>query len=178
MNLALIGYRGTGKSTIARQLALALGWDWVDTDAQIEHRAGKSIQVIFAEDGEQAFRERECQVVAELAERERCVLALGGGAVLRPQTRTVLARRAKAIWLRARPETLWARISADPSTSARRPNLTGGGLAEIEELLSERTPIYQACAELVIDTDDRSPAEIVDEILRSPLLAELRDQAS
>ncbi len=84
MNIALIGYRGTGKSEVARQLALRLGWDWVDADVEVELKAGKSIAAIFADDGEPAFRELEAAVLAELVQRDRAVLALGGGVVLRP----------------------------------------------------------------------------------------------
>ena len=84
MNLVLIGYRGTGKSHVARVLSERTGWPWIDADDQIEARAGKSIAQIFADDGEEAFRDWESQVVADLAQRDRCVLALGGGGVPRP----------------------------------------------------------------------------------------------
>jgi shikimate kinase len=75
----LIGYRGTGKSTVARELAARLGWDWVDADDLIEQRAGKSIAAIFSDDGETAFRDLESDVVNELCGRQRTIVALGGG---------------------------------------------------------------------------------------------------
>jgi shikimate kinase len=90
MNIALIGYRGTGKTTVAQQLALRLGWDWVDADVELELRAGKSIAAIFADDGEPAFRDVETIVLSDVIRRDRTVLALGGGVVLRPENRALL----------------------------------------------------------------------------------------
>ncbi len=84
--IALIGYRATGKSTVARLLADALGWQCVDTDDEIQQRAGKTISGIFAEQGEEAFRDLETAVIRENAQRSSCVLTLGGGAVLRRKT--------------------------------------------------------------------------------------------
>jgi len=78
MNLILIGYRGTGKSTVARRLALKLGWDWADADVEVELAAGKSIAAIFEDDGETAFRHLEAHILAELTRRDRLVLAAGG----------------------------------------------------------------------------------------------------
>jgi shikimate kinase len=166
MNLVLIGYRGTGKTTVARQLALRLGWDWVDADVEVELRAGKSIAAIFADDGESTFRALEAAVIAELVERDRTVIAAGGGVVLRADNRAVLARAGRVVWLRAEVPTLVARIAADTTTAVRRPNLTArGGEDEIRTLLAEREPLYRATAHVIIDTDDRSPAEIADEII-------------
>jgi shikimate kinase len=167
MNLLLIGYRGTGKTTLARRLALKLGWPWIDADVELELRAGKSIAAIFADEGEGGFRDLESAVLADLAERQRTVIALGGGVVLRPQNREVLRAAGKVVWLTASPETLWERIAADTTTAARRPNLTaGGGITEITHLLGQRFPFYRECADLEVDTEDKTPAEVVDEILR------------
>jgi shikimate kinase len=165
-SIALIGYRGTGKTTIAQRLATALGWDWVDADVEVELRAGKSIAAIFADDGEPAFRDLESEVVAELCRRTRSVIALGGGAILREENRAAIGGCGAAVWLRASVEAIEQRIAADPATAARRPNLTaGGGRSEIERLLAERTPHYRACATLVVDTEGKDPAEITGEIL-------------
>jgi len=171
MNIVLIGYRGTGKTTVARLLALHLGWDWADSDVEIELRAGRSIAAIFADQGEAAFRELEVQVVAELAGREKTVLALGGGAVVHASTRQLLLqyaalRRASIVWLSAGAETLWQRIAADAVTAERRPNLTTrGGITEITELLGKRAPIYRQCAALEVDTEGKTPADVAAEIL-------------
>jgi shikimate kinase len=166
MNLFLIGYRGTGKTTVAELLAAGLGWPWFDTDAEIEHRAGKSIAEIFAADGEPAFRDCESSVLAELCAGKRQVLALGGGVIVRNQNRELIKSSGKTIWLSADPATLWWRIAADHSTSARRPNLTaGGGLEEIRRILAERLPLYRQSADWVVDTEDKSPADVAAEIL-------------
>ena len=166
LSIALIGYRGTGKTTVARALARALGWDWLDADVEAELVAGLSIAAIFAECGEAAFRDVEASVVEELTRRERTVLALGGGAVLREANRTAIARCGATVWLRASVDSILARLAGDPTTVARRPNLTNaGGRTEIERLLAERTPIYGACATLEVDTEGKTPAEIAGEIV-------------
>ena len=165
MNLYLIGYRGSGKTTVARELAPLLGHRWLDADEELERRAGRTIKQIFAEGGEPAFRELESAVVADLARLDQHILALGGGAVLREANRRAIQGTGKTVWLRARPETLQTRISLDRTTAERRPNLTtGGGLDEIHQLLAVRTPIYQQAADYIVDCDDRSAAEIATEI--------------
>jgi shikimate kinase len=166
MNLFLIGYRGSGKTTVAAALAERLARPWIDADAELEKRAGKSIQQIFDDDGQAAFRELESAVVAELAQLDQHIVALGGGAVLRDENRQALAGRGRIVWLQASPEALLARIEGDPTTAARRPNLTRhGGLAEIRTLLGERIPVYSACADLAIDVEGKSPSEIVNQIV-------------
>lgn len=167
MNIFLIGYRGTGKSTVARLLAQQLGWQMVDADEEIERRAGKAIVQIFEEDGEGVFRDLESHVVFELTQLDRHIIALGGGAVMRKENRLAIAGRGHAIWLQADTETILSRISADSTTAERRPNLTtGGGLTEIEELLAQRELIYRQSADLEVDTEGKMPAEVADEIAR------------
>jgi shikimate kinase len=166
MNLVLIGYRGTGKSTVARHLALALGWEWIDADVEVELAAGKSIAAIFTDDGEVRFRELESAVIADLARRDSIVLAAGGGAVLRPENCLALRSTGRVVWLTARPETIVERLASDPTTRERRPNLTtAGGEAEIRSLLESRRPLYAAAADLTVETDGRTPGEIAQEIL-------------
>jgi len=166
MNLVLIGYRATGKTTLARLLAERLGWEWIDADVEIERRAGKSIARIFAEDGEPAFRNLEAEVIADLCRRERLVLAAGGGAPVRPESRRAMRTCGTVVWLRAQPETIHARMSGDATTTARRPNLTSqGGLEEIVHLLTEREPIYRQSAHLEVDTEGKSPELLAAEIL-------------
>ena len=161
MRIALIGYRGTGKTSVARLLAARLAHDWVDADVEVELRAGKSIAAIFADAGEGAFRDLECAVVADLCRRDNAVLAMGGGAVLRESNREQLRRCDHVVWLQATAASIDQRISGDPTTAERRPNLTNrGGLPEIERLLAEREPIYRACATLEVDTEGKDPAEI------------------
>ncbi|MBI1900176.1 MAG: shikimate kinase [Planctomycetia bacterium] len=166
MNLILIGYRGTGKSTVARLVARRLGWESLDADVEVELRAGKPIAAIFADEGEAAFRDLESAVLQSLSGRDRLVLAAGGGAVLRPENRRLLKRLGKVVWLKADAQTIQERLSADETTAARRPNLTAsGGLAEIVELLERREPLYRETADWKIDTVGRSPGEIAAEIV-------------
>ena len=164
--VTLIGYRATGKTTVARLLAGRLGWDWIDADVEIEKRAGKTIAEIFAEDGESAFREREVEVTRDLCGRTNLVLASGGGAPLRGENREAMKEAGKVVWLQARPETIWRRMCGDTTTQERRPDLTDrGGLAEIVDVLSSREPIYGALADFTIDTEENTVEIVADEIV-------------
>lgn len=143
-----------------------LGWDWVDADVEIELAAGKSIAAIFADDGEQAFRDLEVKVVDELLGRKKSIIACGGGAILRQETRERLKSCRAKVWLKASVKTIQQRISGDQTTANRRPNLTNlDGRNEISEVLAQRTPLYAQCATLEVDTEDKAPAEIAEEIL-------------
>jgi shikimate kinase len=166
MLLTLIGYRATGKTTLANLLAERLHWDWADADAEIERRSGQSIERIFADQGEPAFRDVEVAVIADLCRRERLVLAAGGGAPLRPENRRAIRAAGKIVWLCARPETILARMTADPATFSQRPSLTcRPPLDEIRHLLEIRTPVYQELADLVLDTEGKPPADLAAEII-------------
>jgi shikimate kinase len=166
MNLALIGYRGTGKTTVAQALAKHLAWPVVDLDVELERRAGKTISQIFADSGEGAFRELEALLVAEYCAGMQQILSLGGGAVLRAENRAAIRGGCRTAWLTASPETIYQRISTDPTTGARRPNLTAqGGLAEIVAVLAAREDFYRECADCIVATEGRSPDSIAEEIL-------------
>ena len=165
MNIILIGYRATGKSTLARLLAEKLGWDWIDADVEIVARAGKSIARIFAEDGEPAFRDLEAEVIADLCRRRRLVLAAGGGAPLRPASRQAMRQSGQVVWLKASPETIQTRMAGDATTPGFRPSLTNkSAMDEIIHLLAQREPVYRESAHWVIDTEGKSPETIADEI--------------
>jgi shikimate kinase len=177
MNLILIGYRATGKTTLARLLAERLGWEWIDADVEIERRAGKAIAAIFAEDGEPAFRDLEAEVIADLCGRERLVLAAGGGAPLREESRQAMRRSGRVVWLLAEPETILARMTGDATTAQRRPDLTDRGpLDEIVHLLEQREPIYRESAHLEVDTEGKTPERLTTEILER--LQSTRDDGS
>jgi shikimate kinase len=164
--LSLIGYRATGKTTLAKLVADRLGWEWADADVEIERRLGKPIGRIFAEQGEPAFRDAEARAIAELCRRDRLVLAAGGGAPMRPETRRLLRQRGKVVWLTARPETILARMAADPTTPQRRPSLTGKTpLEEIVQLLAVRQAAYREAADLIVDTDQGRPADLAAAII-------------
>ena len=168
MNITLIGYRGSGKSTVARLVADRLGWSWIDADTCLEKQAGHSIREIFASEGEAGFRDRETAVIRELAARQRVVVAAGGGAVLRAENREAIKRSSWVAWLAASPEVIAQRIAYDPTTAERRPPLTGQGvLEEIRELLGQREPLYRQCADWFVETDGRSPAEIAELIVQA-----------
>lgn len=160
----LIGYRGTGKTAVARELARRLGWPWADADALLEERHGRTIAQIFAEGGEATFRDLEASLLEDLCGRRELVIATGGGVVLRPRNRERLRDAGLVVWLTADPATVWQRIQGDPTTAARRPTLTVGGPAEVEELLCLREPLYRECAHLTVNTVGRSPEEIAAQI--------------
>ena len=149
MNIVLIGYRGSGKSTLGKRLASKLGMEFVDTDVLLVERAGKTIREIFAAEGEPGFRRRESAVIAEVAARDNHVIAAGGGAILKPENVAALKRNARVVWLKAPPDVLFQRIQSDAATTATRPNLTAaGGLDEVTQILQARTPLYQAAADV------------------------------
>lgn len=166
MTITLIGYRGSGKSSVAPLLAEALGWDWCDADQEIESQAGCSIRQIFESEGEAGFRSRETEVLNQLLARPRSVIAAGGGAILADINRQRMQTAGPVVWLQANPETLAARIAGDQTSASRRPSLTSkSAVEEVTDVLHARTPLYQAAATMTVDADQRSPQEIVDEIL-------------
>ena len=163
MNLVLIGYRGTGKSTVAELLATRLGWKAVSTDAQIVEKAQRSIPDIVANDGWEHFRHLETEMCLALKDRDQLVIDTGGGLILRPENVEALKPNSLIFWLTATVPTITRRISDD----TQRPALTSGKtfVQEIQEVLTERTPKYQAAADHTIATDDLSPEEIASQIL-------------
>ena len=166
LTLFLIGPRGSGKSTVARLLARELGWDWRDADEELEKKYRRSIQDIFAAEGEAGFRDKEAVVLAELCRLQRHVIATGGGVVLRESNRQMLRAAGRVVWLTADLDTLWRRMQADDTTAQRRPALGVGGREEIVEVLRLREPLYRDCADRIVETAGRSPEQIAAEILR------------
>lgn len=165
MIVTLIGYRGSGKTSVAAPLAKRLGWDWIDADAEIERVAGCSIRQIFARGGEKEFRRLEREVLTELLQRDRLVIASGGGAVLNANTRREFREAGPVVWLCGAPDTLLARLQRDDSTTERRPQLTDlDQRREVETLLEQRTPLYRQCASVIVQTDGLTIDQIVDVI--------------
>lgn len=163
--LFLIGYRGSGKTTVGRLVADRLSWAFVDADSVLEERHGRTIREIFAAEGEASFRGKEAAVLADLCTCTDTVIATGGGVVLREVNRALLKRHGLVAWLAADPATLLSRIQGDPTTAARRPDLAGGGLTEVEQLLAAREPLYRACADVVVAAGALSPERAADAIL-------------
>ena len=163
-NVALIGYRGSGKTTVGRLLAERLRWRFVDTDEEIVRDAGRSIADIFATEGEKGFRDREQRALERCLAQKNHVVSVGGGAVESPANQERLRKSSVVYLLDAPAESLWERIQADPSTEENRPDLAGGGLAEVQDMLARRAPLYSACAHVVIAVQDRSPGQIAAEI--------------
>jgi 3-dehydroquinate synthase len=161
-NLVLIGFMGTGKSTLGSLCAERLGYTFRDTDTLIVERAGRSIPQIFAEEGEAGFRARERAIVAELAADHGQVIATGGGAILDPENAVRLRATGCLIALRARPDTVLRRVGDTGS----RPLLATAGnpAARIADLLAERSLVYSDHARRCFDTDHLSPSQLAVEI--------------
>jgi shikimate kinase len=157
--IVLVGAPGSGKSTVGAILAERLGVGFADVDAVIVRRAGKPVAEIFADDGEAVFRALEEEVTAELLDRPG-VLALGGGAVLSPRTRAALRGR-RVVWLRVGLPAAVKRIGLDTA----RPLLLGNVRGRLLALLNERAPLYAEVAGEVVDTDERSPADVAEQIV-------------
>ncbi|HMO25500.1 MAG TPA: shikimate kinase [Tepidisphaeraceae bacterium] len=163
MGVVLLGLRGSGKTTLGRLLADRLWGKCVDTDELITRAAGKSIAEIFATVGESGFRDLEEIALREALAGKPEVISAGGGIVLREANRTALkSSNYKRIYLRCEPSELHRRVIADPSTVAARPQLTSvGGLAEIEQLMRDREPLYREVITGELDVTNLSPEEAV-----------------
>lgn len=166
-HLFLIGYRGTGKSTVGARLAKRIGCRWIDTDRWIEEQSCKTISELFSGAGEEFFRDWETRAIEEVC-REHApasVVSLGGGAVLRSRNRELLALHGRCVWLQAATSRIAERLAMDVESGVQRPSLTSAGtLAEIEHVLTLREPLYRQSADLQMATDSKSVDEIVDEI--------------
>ena len=159
----LVGPMGAGKSTIGKYLARHLGLEFVDTDTEIEERTGADIPWIFDVEGEEGFRDREQQVVEEMTARDNIVLATGGGVVLWPDNRRVLAARGFVIYLYATVDEQVRRTRRD----RRRPLLQKGDPEEVlRRLMSIRDPLYREIADHIIETDGCSPRTVAQRLVR------------
>jgi shikimate kinase len=164
-SIVLIGPRGSGKSTAGRLLAERLGRPFADTDELVSAAAGKTIDAIFAEDGEREFRRLESQAVAGAAGLPAAVIAVGGGAVEDPANVSALRAAGFVVRLTARPLTLYARVTADPASRSLRPPLTGlDPLQEMEATVRRREPLYRDAAHASVETGGRTPAEVADAV--------------
>jgi len=160
-NIALIGFMGTGKSTVGRLVADQLHFEFIDTDEMIESRARKSISAIFADEGEPAFRKREADLIAELSSRSRVVLSTGGGLGANPGNITSLKQHALVVCLWASPDIIWERVRGQ----THRPLLKEADPpAKIRQLLAAREPFYKQ-ADVILNTEVRSLKEVAQQVL-------------
>ncbi len=160
----LVGMMGAGKTTVGRSLARRLGWTHFDSDAQVMERTGRSVPELMAEQGEAAFRAEESRVLADaLSGDEPVVVSAAGGVVLSEDNRALLARSGTVVWLRADPHLLVQRVGRGQG----RPLLGNDPPRRMVELYEVRRPLYESCAEVVVDVDGRSPDEVVDAIVAS-----------
>ncbi|MEE8056529.1 MAG: shikimate kinase AroK [Pseudomonadales bacterium] len=162
-NVFLVGPMGAGKSTIGRLLALELHLDFKDTDKEIEDRSGVDIPWIFDREGEEGFRNREAAVLGELSQLDHILLATGGGIVLKPENRRVLASSGRVIYLQISIDEQVRRTSRDK----KRPLLHSDDPRQVlTELMNVRHPLYEEVADYSIDTDGRSPKLVAQELSR------------
>ncbi len=165
-NVVLIGFSGSGKSSVGRLLASRLGWPFVDTDELLVNRFGRPIGHVFRDHGEAAFRAAEGEVVAAVCAGSRQVISLGGGAPVDPESRAKIGDQNLVIRLDASPGTIFRRLTASPGAE-ERPMLAGEDpFGRIKALLQARVGAY-AIADLAIDTEQRTVEEVVDTIVRT-----------
>ena len=163
MNIVLCGMMGVGKTSVGIRISEKTGRRWYDTDVVISDRHG-SIADIFEYYGEAHFRSLETDVVKELGAQDGLVISTGGGLVLKPENNELLKQKGKIFFMRASFETLLKRVRADETRPLLKDN---GKIAEkLGQLLSARTPVYEAVADFIVDTDGRSVDEVADEIIR------------
>jgi len=156
--VVLVGFMGSGKSAVGRIIARRLGYRFEDMDRRIQERAGRTIAEIFRDEGEEAFRELEREEARALSQLTERVVATGGGAFARPETRALLQERAFTVWLRCDLETLLARIPADGA----RP--LAGNRDIMRALLAEREPSYRM-ADAAVDASAGTPRDVANRIV-------------
>lgn len=168
-NIILIGYMGSGKTTVGKRLAEVCSvpkkYIFVDTDELIVQQQQRSINEIFATDGELAFREMETELLKQLIteKSKNMILSTGGGMPVKEENRSLLSVLGTVIYLKANPQTIYTRIKDDTT----RPLLQcENPMTKITEMITQRNPIYEASASMIVDTDKVSHSEVVNEIIR------------
>jgi shikimate kinase len=174
-NLVLIGYRATGKTSVGVRLAEARHCPFVDLDQVLVREAGRSVADIVAQGGWGEFRRLEKELVARYRDSRGQVLATGGGVVLDPDNVVALRKNGILIWLTADPAIIQARLAQDQPRDANRPSLTGGDtVREVAAVLEERSPLYQAAAQISVDTTHRSISQVVKLVIEALKTEEAR----
>jgi shikimate kinase len=168
MNIVLIGYRCSGKSLVAKTLADDLGLELVDTDQVLEGRVGVPICLYVAENGWEAFRMLEKMIVRSIANSDRQVIATGGGAVLDWENVRNLKKTGWVVWLQASLSVIRERMMEDERSGFVRPGLSGEtAMAEIEQVLGQRTALYERACDYIVNTDEQAPDAVAQEIIQS-----------
>jgi shikimate kinase len=163
MRIALIGYRGTGKSTVAKIVATTLGLQLIELDRLIDERAGDRIPEIVSKFGWDKFRAMETELLADAIQKDNAVFDLGGGVVEREENRKLIKDNCFVVWLKASPKVIVDRIK----DKMHRPSLTGKSFVdEVPEVLSKREPLYRSLAHLELDTESRMPEELAQAIIQ------------
>ena len=166
MNIFLIGYRCTGKTSVGKHLSQTIDWPFTDTDDEVIQDAGQSIANIVNDEGWEGFRHRECEVISRLCRQNHQVIATGGGVVLDPRNVACMQSSGYVVWLRAMAATIQKRMDCDATTASMRPALTSdNALTEVETVLKQRKALYAATQHLTIDTDDLVVEAVVDRIV-------------
>jgi shikimate kinase len=161
-NIVLIGFMGSGKSSIGRIVAGRMGFQFMDTDTLVAQRVGKDIPAIFAEQGEEGFRDLETATIESLAHLSRCVISTGGGAVLRERNREFLRELGFVVCLTASEEVIFERVSRN----TKRPLLqTENPRETAAKLLAARRPLYEDAAELIVDTTEYSHKQSAEAVI-------------
>ena len=176
LNLVLIGYRATGKTSVGARLAEVLHCPFVDLDQVLVREAGRSVADIVAQGGWAEFRRLEKELVARYRDARGQVLATGGGVVLDPDNVAALRENGILIWLTADSAAIQARLAQDQPRDANRPSLTGGDtIREVAKVAKERAPLYQAAAQIIVDTTHDSIAQVVELVLAALKSEEIRN---
>ena len=161
-NIGLIGFMGSGKSSIGRLVAGRLGFQFVDTDTLLTAHDGRAIAEIFARDGEARFRDLETAVLKSLGPRDRCIISTGGGVILREKNRALLRGLGFTVWLTASEDVIYARVSRN----TKRPLLhTSNPRETVTQLLAARRPLYEAAAQLTLDTTTLTHAQAAEAVM-------------
>lgn len=162
--IILIGFMGAGKTTVGKLLSQETGMEHIDFDDKIVEEIGMSIQEYFDQYGEEAFREKETAVLKRYLNHNQ-VVSTGGGIVMRPENRELLKQMAPVIYLKTNPDVFISRLKQDHTTV--RPLVVSKSPAEIQEVFEPRIPLYEESASLSVETNERTPEEIVQEILNN-----------
>jgi shikimate kinase len=161
-NIFLVGMMGAGKTTLGKALARRLQREFVDTDRLLVERTGVAVATIFEIEGEAGFRRRESAILVELSQRDDCVVATGGGAILSADNRRVMREGGTVVYLRARLESLWERTRQDTSRPLLR---TPDPKKTLADLLEQRDPLYREAAHIIVDTGSQGASTLVSRVV-------------